>query len=206
MILSNYGLTIPNKKNKDNNIITTLSDAQAASVDNTLFRDLEKGESKNSRIFKDPYSGEYYGEGDRNTFLTRFEMQLRSLDDNIKNYDTRNASTFRPFGAGAEGTSLESLQKTRENLQKSFDEFKTTKYNQSEQFFKSYEAYKPDWMNYFEGNYKNARLAEEYDNIESRQEPGALTSKIGIPQQSLSRGNLNTGLGISGGGGGGVGV
>lgn len=191
----------PKKKETDPNIVNLdrandLTVGLPSTVKPDFFGDLTK-------LYKDPYSGEFYGEADRTGLLTGFENQLRSLDDNINNYSSRKPTTFRPLGKGSEGTSLEALKKTRESIQKSFDEFKNTKYNQTEKFFKSFDAYKPDWLNYFEGNYKNARLAEENDNITARQEQSALSNvKLSIPTQSLARGNLNTGLGITGGSGG----
>jgi hypothetical protein len=166
-------------------------------------------------VIVDPYSGKYYGEANSDVYKTYFQNQIRGFKQQ-EAYLNKNGVPQMPRSSGyTEGmagiagitpivrltpeqkaATLKTYQEGMQTAQKELDKF-SNGYEQRTDMFKSFNKYEGNWNRYFEGNYKNPRLAEDAQTKAFRNKNPLTIQGSGAVADNNSTTRRTTGTGIA---------
>jgi hypothetical protein len=166
-------------------------------------------------IIVDTFTGNYWGEKPKEAFINFYDQQIKSYESQIaylnekgyvepvKKY-TGNISDFNftapPKLSAEEKAKYLSTYNEGINSAKAEREKFNTSYTQRDQMIKSFETYQPNWNRYFEGSYKNPRIAED-NEVAAMRNQNPLTMKPSgavVNNNSTTRKEIGTGVSSTG--------
>ena len=146
---------------------------------------LQIDKAPDASLVHDEYSNKYYGNLSYERYVQEIQGRQKTAELLLKQ-QTQSRNPFGNFNAAIQIPKTNSNTYSKpfnffsnrlspaEAAQKTYDEIMSfiipdkADYIQSNDVIKSYKAYGSDWDTYFEGNYKNPRIAEENKNRNSR--------------------------------------
>jgi hypothetical protein len=164
-------------------------------------------------IVVDTFSGKYYGEKPKESFLTYFEHQIKNTEAQIEYLNSRGyvepINQGADFGIGGmlhlqppklsaeeKAATLKSYSDSIASSKAEMEKFSNS-YIQKPQMIKSFETYGDNWNKHFEGNYRNPRLAEEQEKRQAQaSNPKASQQSLAIADSKVKT-VRTTGTGVS---------